>query len=124
MRRSAAGLFFLRLEHSSGSACDKAPRNQAFAVCTEIIPKAGNDIAFSCGKSPKAGPRHFLCRLRPVDEFVLTCDDMEFGFRGARAQCTNTDSVRLQFFRQSLDRKSTRLNSSHDQISYAVFCLK
>src|SRR2546421_13065006 len=24
----------------------------------------------------------------------------------------------------NLDRKSTRLNSSHDQISYAVFCLK
>src|SRR2546421_4407772 len=29
--------------------------------------------------------------------------------------------VRLQ---GKLDRKSTRLNSSHDQISYAVFCLK
>src|SRR2546427_8071870 len=26
--------------------------------------------------------------------------------------------------RQDLDRKSTRLNSSHSQISYAVFCLK
>src|SRR5206468_10356530 len=26
-------------------------------------------------------------------------------------------------YRQSSDRKSTRLNSSHDQISYAVFCL-
>src|SRR2546428_4785757 len=25
---------------------------------------------------------------------------------------------------RNLDRKSTRLNSSHDQISYAVFCLK
>src|SRR5216683_5881312 len=25
---------------------------------------------------------------------------------------------------RKLDRKSTRLNSSHDQISYAVFCLK
>src|SRR5206468_10051345 len=25
---------------------------------------------------------------------------------------------------RELDRKSTRLNSSHDQISYAVFCLK
>src|SRR2546428_4459726 len=24
----------------------------------------------------------------------------------------------------AVDRKSTRLNSSHDQISYAVFCLK
>src|SRR2546428_4348417 len=28
-------------------------------------------------------------------------------------------------FQQDIrDRKSTRLNSSHDQISYAVFCLK
>src|SRR2546430_3584395 len=26
--------------------------------------------------------------------------------------------------RAGLDRKSTRLNSSHSQISYAVFCLK
>src|SRR2546421_1143987 len=26
--------------------------------------------------------------------------------------------------RERRDRKSTRLNSSHDQISYAVFCLK
>src|SRR5256886_10570623 len=26
--------------------------------------------------------------------------------------------------RKALDRKSTRLNSSHSQISYAVFCLK
>src|SRR5206468_8749774 len=26
--------------------------------------------------------------------------------------------------RSTEDRKSTRLNSSHDQISYAVFCLK
>src|SRR5260221_3206571 len=28
------------------------------------------------------------------------------------------------FYRQWLDRKSTRLNSSHTVISYAVFCLK
>src|SRR5206468_7176218 len=27
-------------------------------------------------------------------------------------------------FSATADRKSTRLNSSHDQISYAVFCLK
>src|SRR5688572_32248484 len=27
-------------------------------------------------------------------------------------------------WRESGDRKSTRLNSSHSQISYAVFCLK
>src|SRR2546421_1295789 len=33
-----------------------------------------------------------------------------------RANCTAS--------RVLIDRKSTRLNSSHDQISYAVFCLK
>src|SRR2546421_6625952 len=31
---------------------------------------------------------------------------------------------RLDQFLLARDRKSTRLNSSHDQISYAVFCLK
>src|SRR2546421_5577580 len=30
----------------------------------------------------------------------------------------------LLFLDATEDRKSTRLNSSHDQISYAVFCLK
>src|SRR5438874_7913742 len=30
----------------------------------------------------------------------------------------------LPFARYQLDRKSTRLNSSHVEISYAVFCLK
>src|SRR5438874_7476334 len=29
-----------------------------------------------------------------------------------------------KFIKQFLDRKSTRLNSSHVEISYAVFCLK
>src|SRR2546421_1745639 len=36
-----------------------------------------------------------------------------------------TNEVIHQFMASGLgDRKSTRLNSSHDQISYAVFCLK
>src|SRR5256885_5149455 len=36
---------------------------------------------------------------------------------------TATPSLR-SFYQFSLDRKSTRLNSSHLVISYAVFCLK
>src|SRR2546430_8809083 len=32
--------------------------------------------------------------------------------------------ISLEFSGHRLDRKSTRLNSSHSQISYAVFCLK
>src|SRR3712207_7548949 len=34
------------------------------------------------------------------------------------------DPRRLTLLRVELDRKSTRLNSSHANISYAVFCLK
>src|SRR3989475_2272893 len=34
------------------------------------------------------------------------------------------EPVRSVRHEQALDRKSTRLNSSHSQISYAVFCLK
>src|SRR5688572_32501489 len=33
-------------------------------------------------------------------------------------------AIRLARQTQNEDRKSTRLNSSHSQISYAVFCLK
>src|SRR3989440_1608787 len=33
-------------------------------------------------------------------------------------------ALRLSWSPIEADRKSTRLNSSHDQISYAVFCLK
>src|SRR2546429_4918398 len=32
--------------------------------------------------------------------------------------------VAIKLFPKELDRKSTRLNSSHGYISYAVFCLK
>src|SRR2546428_3997437 len=39
----------------------------------------------------------------------------------SRASCRAGPSEPLPARR---DRKSTRLNSSHDQISYAVFCLK
>src|SRR5690349_23454447 len=33
-------------------------------------------------------------------------------------------SVRMKAIGRTIDRKSTRLNSSHVEISYAVFCLK
>src|SRR5688572_32108263 len=41
---------------------------------------------------------------------------------GARDQASSSASACLHG--TFLDRKSTRLNSSHSQISYAVFCLK
>src|SRR3989440_4630512 len=46
--------------------------------------------------------------------------------RQTQSQGILLDEGKPQFAAQdeARDRKSTRLNSSHDQISYAVFCLK
>src|SRR2546430_14113719 len=49
---------------------------------------------------------------------------------GTEAGTNSTKTIKLKFGSTliatilDLDRKSTRLNSSHSQISYAVFCLK
>src|SRR2546427_1507265 len=43
-------------------------------------------------------------------------------YRGLKAMAWHDDIIALLL--SSGDRKSTRLNSSHSQISYAVFCLK
>src|SRR5438034_3684274 len=54
-----------------------------------------------------------------------------YGFGGnIRIQATSTGTAKarsvifLDYERTGTDRKSTRLNSSHTVISYAVFCLK
>src|SRR2546430_687178 len=46
--------------------------------------------------------------------------------KNIEAVCSNEDEIRREIrltVIHELDRKSTRLNSSHSQISYAVFCL-
>src|SRR5690606_42107494 len=53
--------------------------------------------------------------------------DMLFVFASSRALSTVVLPIPLPgklMMRLSADRKSTRLNSSHVKISYAVFCLK
>src|SRR5690349_24175647 len=50
---------------------------------------------------------------------VRSCRDRPA--RGRRRACGGQRGVRVG---PGIDRKSTRLNSSHVEISYAVFCLK
>src|SRR5206468_5836201 len=54
--------------------------------------------------------------------------EMEQVFVACPDHISNPDDFERKLFvlrnYASQDRKSTRLNSSHDQISYAVFCLK
>src|SRR3712207_8052906 len=53
-------------------------------------------------------------------------DYREFFIRGKQKSISNNYRVQGDFSQGAfwIDRKSTRLNSSHANISYAVFCLK
>src|SRR5699024_12133264 len=44
--------------------------------------------------------------------------------RNAKCSKTKPRSIHIDAAKRKTDRKSTRLNSSHVSISYAVFCLK
>src|SRR3712207_7225746 len=61
--------------------------------------------------------------------FELTQDQV-FEVHGCRdvaeatVRCRHDQERRVQLHVAVVDRKSTRLNSSHANISYAVFCLK
>src|SRR2546421_1854546 len=72
---------------------------------------------------------YLIIFLRRKKSETLSCKIIQtLAFPGNVAQAGLTvlsivseDCLRVHV---SKDRKSTRLNSSHDQISYAVFCLK
>src|SRR2546421_2319509 len=66
-----------------------------------------------------------LERARGGPHFILEQrDEHEAARRWRRRQNPARHRVADQATSAQQDRKSTRLNSSHDQISYAVFCFK
>src|SRR5206468_6451094 len=65
----------------------------------------------------RAAGRHVVAQRQLVTQVILE-------HRGeARAPRSQIEIAQIDPV-DAEDRKSTRLNSSHDQISYAVFCLK
>src|SRR5258707_9985183 len=64
-------------------------------------------------------------RLQLIDCQNLFCEVDKYARVAHPNIAGRTGRTRIkQKFRMSQDRKSTRLNSSHANISYAVFCLK
>src|SRR2546430_16778842 len=61
--------------------------------------------------------------LVPVD-WILVRKKIRVGRRQESVHRQPHRRLRVPPRRAARDRKSTRLNSSHSQISYAVFCLK
>src|SRR2546428_3060219 len=70
----------------------------------------------------------FRSHVELDDGQALPHERPEEGGQALRPQISQRDLFHLALLQQieveKVDRKSTRLNSSHDQISYAVFCLK
>src|SRR2546430_10145215 len=63
--------------------------------------------------------------VRPPISRLPRTENMTAGSVGARAAPRTPAIVQSKSKKAwAKDRKSTRLNSSHSQISYAVFCLK
>src|SRR2546430_3587803 len=62
-----------------------------------------------------------LRRLVPGPDLYLLLDAPPAITQARKQEVAPAETARQ---RVALDRKSTRLNSSHSQISYAVFCLK
>src|SRR2546430_4002717 len=69
-------------------------------------------------------PFFFFNDTATTEIYTLSLHDaLPISARSAAPSCTSSFTSASRFPTWG-DRKSTRLNSSHSQISYAVFCLK
>src|SRR5690606_40326456 len=89
--------------------------HDALPICTEPV-----TVEFRT-RADHAGSRWIAARIanhlhdRRIGRVLVQISDIDARKRGEET------IARMAFFE---DRKSTRLNSSHVKISYAVFCLK
>src|SRR5688572_31827613 len=87
----------------------------AFLTCTIHIPERGNAVA-----DDEKMPRNKYGSPRPM----ASTKNIRKPSIGLCRLLTRAISEITNGPTHGADRKSTRLNSSHSQISYAVFCLK
>src|SRR6266542_4751444 len=101
------------------------------AIATDAIARFmrldGYDVLFLTGTD-----EHGMKMLQTAAKEKLTPQQLvernvpRFKAMVERLNCSNDEFIRTteeRHHRASIDRKSTRLNSSHGSISYAVFCL-
>src|SRR5258708_11636537 len=113
--------------HASGPVVLLMVLEGGVVVCAEAVGalRNRNKVADARSrKAPETKVRKRASRMKPPRECAQgAAKHLEFfvtgmcWFLAARAEMAHTSDKKL-------DRKSTRLNSSHQIISYAVFCLK
>src|SRR5258708_18176397 len=100
-------------ERARRSAMRRSPLMRSMRFISEELPKGAGLLDVS----PQA--RQALAQLRIVDGE----GDADISV-ATRSECDAGHDRGILGEQKCLDRKSTRLNSSHQIISYAVFCLK
>src|SRR5688572_31673669 len=88
----------------------RPPRSTLFPYTTLFRSDAPRELELVA----LSGVAHYRCRWTPARSQLVVAAT------GARREAFTVDEIAAAV----RDRKSTRLNSSHSQISYAVFCLK
>src|SRR2546426_9123548 len=96
----------------------RPPRSTLFPYTTLFR----SHIGFTVVEGPEIETPYYNFEALNIPEFHPVRDDMDTFYidlpKGAQ------ETLLLRTHTKRLDRKSTRLNSSHLVISYAVFCLK
>src|SRR5437879_9294781 len=90
-----------------------------------VIVGAGHNGLVTAAYLARAGRRVLVLERRHVVGGACVTEELWPGFKVSTAAYVNS-LLRPEIIRdlELPDRKSTRLNSSHRCISYAVFCLK
>src|SRR5688572_31305911 len=92
----------------------RPPRSTLFPYTTLFRSSVGPCLCRCRGRRPERSAGQSACNPAVIAPF-------HNAFNGPFNQADDGLDSKL---RLDVDRKSTRLNSSHSQISYAVFCLK
>src|SRR5690606_2030440 len=138
---SAAGKTTLveHLLHSGGAISRPGSVDDGNAVCDfdELEKESKHSIDLACAHVDHAGVRlnfidtpgyrdffaQFICATAAVDCVVVVVSAEDGVLPNTRKVWATAEQMGLPRKHAVLDRKSTRLNSSHVKISYAVFCL-
>src|SRR5206468_12614118 len=93
------------------------PRRSTLFPYTTLF-RSGTNVS-SQARQGRASPRHLQTpRFKRIQVWRELADSRRAGLQDDELEPLAQEAPTRR------DRKSTRLNSSHDQISYAVFCLK